>query len=97
MPGGHCTASSKGKNRGQDAFALYADANFLNGILAAADDSQALRYSSFRSIGEKLVCKKMFLARFQGREREKATIRALPTSSERKCTGHSSLYRFIPV
>ena len=60
----------QGKNRGQDAFALYADANFLNGILAAADDSRALRYSSFRSIGEKLVCKKMFLARFQGRERE---------------------------
>ena len=28
----------EGKNRGQDAFALYADANFLNGILAAADD-----------------------------------------------------------
>ena len=27
----------RGKNRGQDA-SCYADANFLNGILAAADD-----------------------------------------------------------
>ena len=73
---------------------LYADANFLNGILAAADDSRALRYSSFRSIGEKLVCKKMFVRSKGEASGEKATIRALPTSSERKCTGHSSIGSF---
>ena len=81
MPGGHCTL--RGKNRGQDASRCYADANFLNGILAAADDV------FFQLYWIEISLQKMLERLLDGSEREKATIRALPTSSERKCTGHS--------